>query len=428
MSGALAIDMPRKAVDTLLPKMTPSGMPVRYRCLYGGRDGAKSHSISRMLLARGISKKERILCVREIQNSIADSVHKLLSDLILSLNLGYFYNIQKSSIVGRNGTEFSFHGLSTETRDSLKSKEGTTICWVEEAQTISKKSWEILEPTIRADGSEIFVSFNPDMDSDEVYQKFVVNAPQDAIVTKINWDDNPWRSKVLDFAREKMRLESPDDYERVYGGKCRTAVDGAIYAGEITAAIEAKRIRPVPYDPLLKVHTIWDLGWNDRMSIGFAQRLHSEIRWIDFLENQHKTYDWYVNQIKAKGYNLGRAFLPHDGKHKNAQTGLSAEEIIRKLGLEADASENAMPVEDGIKSVRLMFHQMYFDEVKCKPLFDHLRRYRRSIPTSTNEPQGPLHDEHSHAADMVREAARRARDMTNDTNEAPIKYPEMGIV
>ena len=164
------------------------------------------------------------------------------------------------------------------------------------------------------------------------------------------------------------------------------------------------------------------------MSIGFVQRLHSEIRWIDFLEDSHRTYDWYAAEIKNKRYNLGRCFLPHDGKSKNAQTGLSAEEILRKLGLDASSSPSADGIESGIKAVRLMFPQMYFDEVKCKPLVDHLKRYKRSIPSTTGEPQGPLHDEHSHAADMMREAVRRARDMSNSTSDKPLPIPKTGIV
>ena len=409
-------------------KLQPLFKPARYKVIYGGRGKGGSWGIARALLLQGWENPLRILCTREIQKSISESVHQLLSDQIEGMGLSGFYDIKEKYIAAPNGTLFSFAGLRELSVANLRSFEGYDRVWVEEAEKTTKKSWEVLIPTIRKDGSEIWVNFNPQLDSDETYVRFIERTPPDCVLIPMSYRDNPWFPPVLE--KERLYLQDTDKttYENVWEGKCRSAVDGAIYAGEITAAIEAKRIRPVPYDPLLKVHTIWDLGWNDRMSVGFAQRLNSEIRWIDFLEDQHKTYDWYVNQIKAKGYNLGRAFLPHDGRHKNAQTGLSAEEIIKKLGLDADASPNPMPVEDGIRSVRLMFHQMYFDETRCKPLFDHLRRYRRSIPTGTGEPQGPLHDEHSHAADMVREAARRARDMTNDVADKPIKYPDLGLV
>lgn len=424
---ALEIDIPRKARDVLLPTQTPSGKRVRYRCLYGGRDGAKSHSIARFLLARGIAKKERILCVREVQNSIADSVHKLLSDLVVSMDLGAYYTVQKTAVIGVNGTEFSFHGLSSETRDSLKSKEGTTICWVEEAHTISKRSWEILEPTIRAIDSEIIVSFNPDMDTDETYVRFVVSPPEDGLVAHISWEDNKWRSVVLDTARERMRREAPEDYANIYGGKPRTAVEGAIYKNEINALVESNRIRPVPYDPMLRVHTIWDLGWNDQTTIVFAQRLGGEVRIIDYYEKSFSTYADDVAMLEKKGYRYGQDWLPHDGAaHLKAADGKSPEEILRALGRKVEII-NIHDPEIGIKNARLMFPRCYFDKDKTQRLVDCLKRYRRRINQVTNEPEGPLHDEHSHGADAFRGLAMVVDKLKNDVSEMKkIKYPSPG--
>jgi phage terminase large subunit len=134
--------------------------PNRYKVLYGGRGGAKSWGIARALLIMASNKPLRILCARELQMSIRDSVHKLLSDQIETLQLSGFYEIQNSSIKGLNGSEFSFAGLRSNVAQ-IKSYEGVDICWVEEAQTVSKGSWNVLIPTIRKDGSEIWVSFNP---------------------------------------------------------------------------------------------------------------------------------------------------------------------------------------------------------------------------------------------------------------------------
>lgn len=417
----LEIDIPRKAREVLLPTHTPKGHRVRYRVLYGGRDGAKSHSIARMLLARGIAKPERILCSREVQKSIADSVHKLLSDLIASLGLGWFYEIKQAAIVGKNGTEFTFHGLSTETRDSLKSKEGTTVCWVEEAQTISKKSLDILEPTIRAKDSEIWLSFNPLLDSDEVYRRFVMNPPDDALVGKIGWEDNPWRSTVLDLAREKMRREAPEDFANIYGGECRSAVEGAIYAKEVASLYEQGRVRPCPYDPLLPVHTVWDLGWNDQMSIVLVQRA-SEIRVIGYLEDSHRTLADYIAQLKAMPYVWGQDWLPHDGRAKDYKSGKSAEEVLKALGRDPRIVEN-LDVESGIKAARMMFPRVYVDP-SAERLLHCLKRYRRTINQSTHEPGPPLHDEFSHGADAFRYLALAVDQMGN----APtIKDPYAGF-
>ncbi len=212
--------------------------PHRFKVYYGGRDGAKSWSIARALLIMGAERPMRIGCFREIQNSLADSVYKLLCDQIHKIpgiaGTG-FYTALKNEIRGANGTEFVFSGLSKQTKDSIKSFEGIDVAWIEEAHTISESSWDILEPTIRKPGSEIWVSFNPDLDTDYVYKHFVINPPAEALVVNVNWDDNPWRSEVLDNARQKMKREDPEKYAHVYGGACKAAVDGAIYQTEVSA-------------------------------------------------------------------------------------------------------------------------------------------------------------------------------------------------
>src|SRR6185437_15618646 len=145
--------------------------PKRYKVAYGGRGGAKSWGFARALLILGAQKPLRILCTRETQKSIGDSVHKLLDDQIKLLGLEKFYEVQKSAIIGANGTEFIFAGIRQNVHN-LKSYEACDICWVEEAQTVSKSSWDVLVPTIRKEGSEIWVSFNPDLETDETYQRF----------------------------------------------------------------------------------------------------------------------------------------------------------------------------------------------------------------------------------------------------------------
>jgi phage terminase large subunit len=135
--------------------------PARFKVLYGGRDSAKSWSVARALLLEGAEEPLPIGCFREVQKSISESVHQLLSDWITRLGLNEFLTVQQNYIHGANGSQIAFHGLSGQTATSIKSFEGMTICWVEEAQTITKRSWELLEPTIRAPGSEVWVSIQP---------------------------------------------------------------------------------------------------------------------------------------------------------------------------------------------------------------------------------------------------------------------------
>lgn len=405
----LIVDLPRKARDTLFPA-------ARFKVLYGGRDSAKSWSIARYLLARGVAKPERVLCTREIQKSIAESVHQLLKDQVSILELEDFYTVQQQYILGKNGTQFSFHGLSGQTATSIKSFEGTTLCWVEEAQTISKRSWDLLEPTIRAPGSELLVSFNPDMDTDETFKRFVTTKPPDALVTKINWQDNPWRSKVLDAARERMQLEAPEDYAHIYEGHCRPAVEGAIYYNEVSKTRAENRLCNVPYDPLLKVHAVFDLGWNDYMSILLVQRKASEIRVIGYLEDHHRTLADYDADMRAMNYNWGTCYLPHDGQARDYKSGKSAQEILQQLGRTVEIVEN-ISVEDGIRAARLVFPRCVFDQTRASELLTRLGRYRRRINKETGTATTPVHDDDSHGADGFRYMAIVADQMANETTK-----------
>jgi phage terminase large subunit len=399
----LTVDLPRKARDTLIP-------PARWRVLYGGRDSAKSWSIARMLLARGRAKPERILCTREIQKSISESVHQLLKDQVAAMGLGDFYDVQQHYIRGANGTQISFHGLSGQTATSIKSFEGTTLCWVEEAQTISKRSWDLLEPTIRAPASEIWVSFNPDMDTDETYKRLVLSPPPSSIVTKMNWQDNPWRSTVLDAAREKMRLESPDDYSHIYEGNCRPAIEGAIYYNEVSKLRSEGRLCNVPYDPMLKVHVITDLGFNDYMSLLLVQRLASEVRVIRYIEDRLRYIPSYSQELQDLKLNYGNLYLPHDGKAKHV-TGASAEEQFKALGWDVEIVPD-IGLEQGIRKTREVFGRLYLDKTHASELLNRLGRYRRRV-NADGQASTPMHDDESHGADGTRYLAIVADQLTN---------------
>jgi len=200
--------------------------PKRYKVLYGGRGGAKSWGVARALLIKGAKDPLRILCAREFQVSIKDSVHKLLADQIEQLGLAEFYEITNTAIRGRNGTEFSFVGLKNNIM-SIKSFEGVDICWCEEAQTISKTSWNVLIPTIRKDNSEIWVTFNPELETDDTYQRFVISPPDNAFVQKITWRDNPWFPQTLREEKENLEVRDHDaSQDGRRGGLCPRADDG----------------------------------------------------------------------------------------------------------------------------------------------------------------------------------------------------------
>ena len=388
-------------------KLQPLFLPRRYKVMHGGRGGAKSWSVAAVLLLLAAQKPMRVLCAREIQKSLRDSVYRLLVDQIQRLGLAACYEVLETEIRGRNGSLFLFTGLQTHTVDSIKSFEGCDVVWVEEAHSVSRRSWDVLTPTIRKPGSEIWMTLNPDMETDETWQRFVASPSPDTWVCEINWRDNPWFPPVLNEERLRAkRTMLPDDYAHIWEGKPRRVAEGAIYRHEMEALFLQERARDVPYDPLLPVHTVWDLGWNDAMCIAMVQRGPQDIRIIDYIEDSHRTLDWYVAELEKRPWRWGTDFLPHDARAKSFQTGLSTEQLLKKMGRKnVMAQINAHGVEEGIRAVRLMFPRLYIDKMRCARLLECLKRYSRRLHEKTGEAMTPLHDEFSHGADCVRYVA-----------------------
>lgn len=386
---------------SLPEKLEPLFRPARYKVVHGGRGGGKSWGVARILVILARQRKLRILCARETQKSIAESVHRLLVDQLKAVGLESFYTVQETTIIGQNGSEFVFAGLRQQGVDNIKSFEGVDIVWVEEGQAVTRKSWDVLIPTIRKAGSEIWVTFNPELETDETYDRFVTNKPDGAIVIEMNWQDNPWFPAELEAERLNFKRRDPEGYLTIWEGKCRPAVSGAIYLNEIRGMNEGKRLTNVPYDPTLKVHCAWDLGWNDAMTIVMFQRGVSEIRVIDYIEDSHKRLDEYVLELKERRYNWGKDYLPHDGFTKDFKSGKSAKDILTSLGRDVEATPN-VKVEQGIRAARLVFPRVYFDKTKAGRLVECLKRYRRAVNQATGEAGSPLHDEFSHGADAFR--------------------------
>lgn len=396
-----AIDPPFARLQ-IPEKLEPIFLPRRNKVMWGGRGGGKSWSVAGVLLTLSADRPLRILCAREIQKSMRDSVHRLLSDQIVKLGLQSFFTVLETEIRGANGSLFLFTGLQAHTVDSIKSFEGVDIVWVEEAQGVSKRSWDVLIPTIRKEGSEIWMTLNPDMDTDETYVRFIATVSDDTWVCEINWRDNPWFPEVLNRERLKAkRSMSKEDYEHIWEGKPRTVAEGAIYRHELQDLMASGRLCLVPYDSTLPVHTVWDLGWNDAMTIGFVQRGPMDVRIIDYIEDSHRTLDWYVAQIEKRPFRWGIDYLPHDARTRNFQTGKSTEEQLVAMGRKPYVLAQS-GVEEGIRAVRMMFPRCYFDRDKTARLLECLKRYKRALHQQTGEPMGPLHDEFSHGADMFR--------------------------
>ncbi len=414
--------------------------PYRIKILKGGRGGVKSWSAARYHLIDGYQQPLRVLCGREVQKSIKESVHQLLSDQIYLLGLDGFYEILANEIRGKNGTRFTYAGISQLTTDSIKSYEGYDRFWGEESHTFSRRSIDILTPTFRKDGSELMFTLNPELDTDEIWARYIETPDDDTLILNCSYHNNPWFPEVLEKERQSFLRQVEQgkrrqyEYNWIWEGQCKPAVDGAIYPDEVAAVIESKRLCPVPYDPMLAVHVIFDLGWNDKMAIGPVQAVAGSVRCIDYIEDSHRTYDSYINELLDKPYakRIKTLWLPHDARAANPQTGKSSVEIIRELvkgkNIEVDLIPN-IGVKQGIEAARQMFPRVYFDKTLCTPLFNRLRRYARVIGLGTGEPGAPKHDENSHGADMFRYIAVIEKELKNEESGfRKIEYSNKDIV
>jgi phage terminase large subunit len=376
--------------------------PARYKVLYGGRGGAKSWGIARALLITAAMQPTRILCAREFQTSIKDSVHKLLSDQIYAMELDAHFEITQNSIRGKNGSEFAFVGLKNNIAN-VKSYEGVDICWVEEANTTSKLSWSVLIPTIRKEKSEIWISFNPELETDETYQRFVANPPSDCLIVKVNWQDNPWFPETLRLEKDALFVRDRESYNTVWEGMCRQTVDGAIFAKEMQQAEFDGRITRVPYDATKPVLAIFDIGWSDATAVWFLQFVGMETRLIRYYETNQTTMSDILAKMQTFGYVYDTLYLPHDAQNKTlAANGRSIEDIVRAAGFNVRIIDR-VPIADSINAARTIFSKCYFDRENCYEGLQCLRHYRYDTDPETGAfSRKPLHDNFSHGADAFR--------------------------
>ena len=202
----------------------------RRNYIYGGRGSGKSHDVAEYCLFRAYQSKIKVLCTRELQNSIADSVYSLLKNKITDMKLDFFFTVYKDRIVGNNGSEFIFKGIHNNVSE-IKSMENISIAWLEESQSLSRESIDVIVPTIRAPGSILIFTFNPYKDNDPIYVE-MKNATEDDLVIKANYSDNPWFPEEL---RLEMERDKKNDYQKylwVWEGECLGLSDAQIFRGK----------------------------------------------------------------------------------------------------------------------------------------------------------------------------------------------------
>lgn len=407
----LQIDTPR----WLLPFLEPA----RYKGAWGGRASGKSHGFAEMLIERCVMRKTRAVCIREVQNSLKESVKQLLVDKIDKFGLRDQFEVLESEIRAPHGGLIIFRGMQSYNAETIKSLEGYDVAWVEEAQTLSKTSLRMLRPTIRAPGSEIWCTWNPRHDTDAVDDLLRgPNPPANSVVKRVNWSDNP-------FLPEEMRQEMSDDRARdpelavhVWDGGYEIVSEGAYYALLLANAENEGRIGNFGYDPALPVITGWDIGVDDYTAIWFAQENGREIRFIDYFETSGEGVEEIVQQAlpelapaaqrmsdRLEQYRYGRHFLPHDVKVREWGAGRSRLVTLQQHGVKPINIGIAAGPSERINASRRILPMASFDKQRCALGIKRLRAYSRRFNKTMETFSGPRHDENSHAADAFGELA-----------------------
>lgn len=369
----------------------------RYKVLWGGRGGARSWTIARTLLLICAQRKTRVLCAREMQSSLRDSVHQLLRDQIEMMGLKGFL-VTDREIRHINGSVFLFEGLRHNIA-KIKSLEGIDICWVEEAERISARSWQVLIPTIRKTGSEIWVSFNPDQLEDATYQRFIVHPAKVAWVKKVSWKDNPWLSEELRQEKDYAYETDPEGAEHVWGGALREVTEAQIMRDkwiiqEFTVPLDdsGEPLWNGPYQGE-------DFGFGADPAAAVRCWTHDDRLYIEHEMYQHKlelddTPQALVDAIPDFDEYVTRA----DSSRPDSISFLRRHGVPRIIGV----TKGPGSVEDGIAHLRA--YRQIIIHPRCVHTKDEFKLYSYKVDQNSGDVLPIIVDKHNHIIDSIRYA------------------------
>ena len=400
----------------------------RHMCYYGGRSSGKSTQVAGAVLLSGMQRRERGLCAREIQNSIAESVHQLLRDQIEKYGLDS-WEVQKEVIRNKKtGSEIYFKGLHNNSQ-SIKSFEGVDWCWVEEAQSVSAESINTLIPTIRKEGSQIIWTYHPLTEHDPV-KELVEDRYKDrgnAYILHINSDAvEELLSPEIIEEREAMRVDNPEMFAHVWLGEPLTSRTGTVFGQQLARAEQDGRIGRVPYDASAGVYAVFDLGMSDSTAIWWFQLIGREIHMIDYYENSGEELGHYISMLHNKGYNYTTIYLPHDAKQRELQTGKTRVEFFEQNGfhnIEVLRPTNFTLGEDDINLIaRPTFSRVWIDRDKCQRGLECLRAYHYEYDEKNKLLKTkPEHDWSSHASSAFIYAMMAATE-SSEAQQIKVKF------
>ena len=384
----------------------PLLQPARYKGAYGGRGSGKSHFFAEMLVEDHYRNPGfRSVCIREVQKSLKDSAKRLIEDKIHALGIGVHFDVKEREIETRGGGLILFQGMQDHTAETIKSLEGFNRAWVEEAQTLSARSLALLRPTIRAEGSEIWASWNPRRKSDAIDDFLRTKKPEGAIAVKANWNQNRWFPAVLEEERQLDLSLYPERYDHIWEGEYAKAFEGAYFVQGLAQAKLENRIGKVGRDPLLPLRAFFDIGGAgakaDALAIWIVQWVGQEIRVLDYIEGVGQVLAHYVNELRRRKYQDAICYLPHDGHNSNAVTGKTYGQHLHEAGFEVEVIPNQGPGAAAmrIEAVRRILPYCWFNEAATEGGREALGYYHEKKDETRNIGLGPSHDWASHGAD-----------------------------
>ncbi len=386
-------------------KFRPLLKPARYKGAYGGRGSGKSHFFAALLIQDSLAERGLLsLCIREVQKSLQQSAKRLIEGKLEAFRLGEAdgFKVFREVIQTPGDGLISFQGMQDHTAESVKSFEGFRRAWVEEAQTLSTTSLNLLRPTIRADGSEIWASWNPRRKTDPVDVLLRGPAPPTgAVVVKADWSDNPWFPSALQQERLDCLRGAADQYEHIWEGGYATVLTGAYFAESLARTRQERRIGVVARDPLMPLKAFWDIGVRDATSIWVAQFVGREIRVLDYYEAVGQPLATHLEWLRSQGYDSALCVLPHDGNREDAVTAIRFEDHIASAGfaVETVPNQGKGAAMKRIEAARRHFPQMWFNETTCAAGLSALGWYHEKQDDVRNIGLGPEHDWSSHGAD-----------------------------
>ena len=391
------------------PVFEPLLAPARYKGAWGGRGSGKSHFFAGLTVAKHHLEPGRLtVCIREIQKSLKESAKRTIEHQLRLHNLTEadgFRSFTDRIATPRDGL-IIFVGMQNHTAESLKSLEGYQCAWVEQAETLSQKSFDILRPTIRAKDSELWFSWNPRRKHDPVDIFFrQTQLPMNAICVMSNWRDNRWWNKTLEEERLQCLEDNPEQYDHIWEGDYEKIVAGAYYAAQITAARGSGRISRCYAEPLLPLKAFWDIGGTgakaDHTVIWIAQFVGREIRVLDYYEAQGQPLATHVAWLRKNRYDDALMVLPHDGAAHDKVHAVSYESELQRAGFETQVVPNQgrAAAAQRIEAARRLFGRIWFNQETTQAGIDALGAYHAKRDENRLVDLGPEHDWASHAAD-----------------------------